>query len=107
MTAWLDSSEQEYEAYDDYGEASRAERLRRARARRAREQRQQNARTRAGAAGPARRGVAPPSQQRTAAAIRTLDLESKVADDSLRSAISAQGRQIARNQWATAAGVVV
>ena len=44
-------------------------------------------------------------QQQTAAAIRTLDLETKVQEDAFRAAIAAANRRTTRSEYAVAAGV--
>jgi Bacterial Ig-like domain (group 2) len=47
----------------------------------------------------------PAPQRKTAAAIRNLDLETKVQDDRLRAAIAAQGKRMSRSEYAAVVGV--
>jgi hypothetical protein len=114
---WLDRAEMESAEYDDsesaelyeggegedYGEESRAAaRRRQAQQRRVALRRQRElARARATARP---RPVAPPPRPSTTAAIRTLDLETKVQEDTFRNAITAQNRRMSRSEYAAVAG---
>lgn len=116
---WQDSGEAEFDAYEDaaddygeaeaeaeYGEESRAERRRRARIALARRrQAETRARARAARYSPMGRVPSRPMQQ-TAAAVRTLDLESKVAEDRLRSSVSSQSQRMSRAEYSAAAAVI-
>ena len=126
-TTWFDDVDVDTEAYDDgeavatdglgdgedYDEASRETRARRAAAARARRRRallarenrrraQMQARARAG--DPTRRGSTAPVPPQAAAAIRTLDLQSKVQEDTFRSALAAQAKRMNRADYAAVAG---
>lgn len=98
----FDESDSDGEDFD--GEASSARR-RRARARRVElaRRRQAVARNRTGAGVPATASTA----QRTASAVRTLDLENKVQEDTFRNAIAAQNKRLARGEYAAVAGAAV
>ena len=123
---WTDDPDIEAAEYDEseadgFGESdgesdldseeSRAERRRRARARAQRVAlaRRRQAATRARAV--AKRqpsAVSTPSTQRaTASAARTLDLETKVQEDTFRNAIKAQNKRISRGEYAAVAGAAV
>jgi hypothetical protein len=104
-TAEYDDSEGELlDAESDYDESrsAAARRRRMAQQRRvalATRRRQAMARRRPGMA------VAQPSpQQRTVAAIRNLDLETKVTEDTHRSAIIAQNKRMSRSEYAAVVG---
>jgi hypothetical protein len=124
---WTDDPDSEAAEYDDseadgFGESdgesdldseeSRAERRRRARARAQRvalaRRRQAEARARAVAKRQPSAVSTPSSQQRaTASAVRTLDLETKVQEDTFRNAIKAQNKRISRSEYAAVAGAAV
>lgn len=119
-----DSEGEDYEAedYDGEGEgedfenarrnalrrqrAARARRIRAARARQVRAARQRSAQARRRGVAPAPR-PAPTTPRQTVAAIRTLDLENKVGEDSLRTAIARSNRRATRATYATVAGVAI
>jgi Bacterial Ig-like domain (group 2) len=117
---WLDEAEMESaeydeseagEAYDEgngegeYGEESRSsrERRRQAYARRVALARRRQELARARAGGRRYPGVVPPRPS-TDAAIRTLDLETKVQGDTFRGAVSSQNRRMSRSEYAAVAG---
>jgi hypothetical protein len=115
-----DDLDGEDESYLDGEDAeSRASRRRRARARRmalarrrqalARSRAQIRARTQPGAVSRPRPTPAPVRQPApsAAAAIRSVDLEAKVADDSLRREIAAQRKRMNRSDYAAVAGLAV
>lgn len=118
-TMWLDEAEMEAAEYDDsesgelydesdgedYGEESRtaAARRRQAQQRRVALARRRQALARARSAPRARPG-AMPVRPSTAAAIRNLDLETKVQEDSFRNSISMQNRRMSRSEYAAVAG---
>ena len=100
---------------EDLDAESRASQARRRRARARRvalaRRRQATARARGLARQPARQptGV-PPAQRATAAtarAVRTLDLETKVQEDTFRNAIAAQNKRMSRGEYAAVAGAAV
>jgi hypothetical protein len=107
-----DSEAEDYEAdYDSEGEDyedARSDALRRqraARARRLRAARQQMSRDRRVTGTRVARPPATPRQ--TVQAIRNLDLETKVGEDSLRAAIERANRRATRATYATVAGVAI
>lgn len=104
----LDSGDFDSES-DDAESRSAAARRRRARQRRAALARRRQAVARARARGLARRASAPrPSPQRaTASAIRNLDLETKVQEDTFRGAIAAQNKRMSRSEYAAVVGAAV
>jgi hypothetical protein len=123
---WTDDTDMESAEYDDseaeglfgdsdvdsedYDAESRATdaRRRRARARRVALARRRQATARART--PARRqpsAVGKSPQSATAAAVRTLDLETKVQEDTFRNAIAAQNRRASRGEYAAVAGAAV
>jgi hypothetical protein len=81
-----------------------AQRRRVALARRSQAQARARARTR-GRPTPTRPRVATPRS--TVSAIRNVDLESKVAQDNARRALSAQGKRMSRSEYAAVAGVAI
>jgi hypothetical protein len=118
---WAEYDEGDGELYDDSesddSEESRAAARRRRQAQQRRvanaRRRQATARSRAKPKTP-RPGKAvtrpapkprPAPQRKTAAAIRDLDLETKVQDDRLRAAIAAQGKRMSRSEYAAVVGV--
>ena len=120
---WLDDTDMESaeyddaeaEAYDDseseYGDDSRTTAARRrrqqAQQRRVTLARRRQAMSRARALPPARPGtaVAPVAAQRqTVAAIRNLDLETKVQEDNVRTALAAQNKRMSRSEYAAVVG---
>lgn len=122
MTMWLDDTDIESAEYDDsesselydgseaYDEASRstAAQRRRARQRRValarRRQAQAQARSTAGSRTPTA-SARTPAQRETVAAIRNLDLETKLHEDGFRNAISAQNKRMNRSEYAAVLGV--
>jgi hypothetical protein len=126
-TLWTDDLDSESAEYDDSenlwgdtdadsdvdsedldAEASRADRRRQARARARRvalaRRRQAAARSRTVAR---RQPSAVTPQKATAAAVRTLDLETKVQEDTFRKAIAAQNKRMSRGEYAAVAGAAV
>jgi hypothetical protein len=118
-TTWLEEAEMEAAEYDDseggelydesdledYGEESRAAAARRRQAQRRRVAlaRRRQALARARSAARARPG-AMPARPSAATAIRTLDLETKVQEDSFRNAISMHNRRMSRAEYVAVAG---
>jgi hypothetical protein len=107
---------------EDLGEESRADRRRRERQRRIMLERQRQAQQRqarrppppARRAGVPQRPSAPqgprpsaPGQRQTIRAIRSLDIETKVGQDSLRRALEESNRRASRATWAAVAGATV
>lgn len=102
---------------EEFGEESRAARRRRERQRQIllERQRQAQLRRQRRPPSPAQRPVVPqrpvrpsgPSQRQTITAIRSLDLETKVGQDSLRRAMEESNRRAARATWAAVAGTAV
>ncbi|KGN39945.1 Ig-like domain-containing protein [Knoellia aerolata] len=102
--AW-DDSEDDFDSETDDAEDARSDAIRRARARRI-----ALARRRMGAARVRRPSAAvtgPTTPRQTVAAIRSLDLETKVGEDSLRRAIERSNRRATRATYATLASVAV
>lgn len=97
------------ESYDGEDEESRARRRRRARALRRARLAQARARARARARGPRPAGAMPATRPAAsaAAAIRSVDLESKVANDSLRREMISQRKRMTRSEYAAVAGIAV
>jgi hypothetical protein len=96
----------ESETWDEESRSA-AERRRRARQRRIAlaNRRREQARARSMARSRPVPAPARATQQQTAAAIRTLDLETKVQEDAFRAAIAAANRRTTRSEYAVAAGV--
>jgi hypothetical protein len=99
---------------EDYDAESRASQARRKRARARRvalaRRRQATARARSVARQPARQPSVPSAQRATAAAaraVRNLDLETKVQEDTFRSAITAQNKRMSRGEYAAVAGAAI
>lgn len=97
------------EAYDSESRTSRARRARQRRAALAqRKQALAQARSRALVRGAARPPTtAGPAQRAAASAIRTLDLENKVQEDTFRTAFAAQSKRLSRAEYAAVAGAAV
>ncbi|HEY1324805.1 MAG TPA: Ig-like domain-containing protein, partial [Streptosporangiaceae bacterium] len=93
-------------AYDSLGEESRAARRQRERQRQIMLARQRQLR-RQQPPGQGPRPVPPPGQRQAITAIRSLDLETKVSQDSLRRALEASNRRAARATWAAVASAAV
>src|ERR1700691_4362110 len=94
---------------EEFGEESRSARRRRERQRQIMLARQRQAQVRRQRmVPPARRSAAPPGGSRpTITAMRSLDLESKVGQDSLRRAIEESTRRASRATWAAVASATV
>jgi uncharacterized protein YjdB len=119
---WLDDLDVESAEYDDSespfddaaesddSESRDARRRRQAQQRRVALARRRQAMARSRAMpGPARPGAAlapVPAQRQTVAAIRELDLETKVGEDKLRAAITAQRKRMTRSEYAAVLGAV-
>ncbi len=103
-----DSDSEDFDSEDTDAEASAADRRRRARARARRvalaRRRQAAARARSVAR---RQPSAVTPQKATAAAVRTLDLETKVQEDSFRNALAAQNKRMSRGEYAAVLGAAV
>jgi hypothetical protein len=103
--------------YEEFGEESRAARRRRERQRQILLERQRQAQLRRSRrpTSPARRPLVPqrpvrpsgPAQRQTITAIRSLDLETKVGQDSLRRAVAESNRRATRATWAAVGGTAV
>lgn len=99
-------------AYDAFGEESRSARRQRERQRQrqimlARQRQAQLRRQRAPVQVQRPAPPAGPSPRQTITAIRSLDLETKVGQDSLRQALEASNRRAARATWAAVASAAV
>jgi hypothetical protein len=102
-----DDSEGDYDSEADYdSEDTRADAARRARARRITLARRRMVQSRLRPSPPTPM-VRAPTPRQTVAAIRNLDLETKVGEDSLRRALDQSNRRAARATWATVASVAV
>ncbi len=111
---WAEYDEGDGELYDD-SESDDSEESRAAarRKRQAQQRRVANARRRQATARsrakpktprPGKAVTRPAPQRKAAAAIRNLDLETKVQDDRLRAAITAQGKRMSRAEYASVVG---
>lgn len=101
-----DSESDDYEAnYDDDGEDVRSDAIRRRRLARARRLRDQQRRAQTAVTVAPR--PAPSTARQTVAAIRNLDLQTKVGQDSLRSAIERSKRRAARANHVSIASVAI
>lgn len=102
--------EADYEANDDGdGEDARSDAIRRRRVARARRLQNQRRMSQVRAQTPATVATrpAPPTARQTVTAIRNLDLETKVGQDSLRAKIERANRRAARANYATVASVAI
>lgn len=100
---WDDTDSEDYDA-----ESRSSERQRRARQQRIvqarRRQAQASARARAGTRAASPVGPAPATPQQAVAAIRNLDLDTKVQEDNFRRATSTQNKRMSRSEYAAVAG---
>jgi len=103
-----DDSESDFDS-EDLDQESRASSARRRREhqRRVALARRRQAQAKARARGGARKvpsPARPPAQRETVTAIRNLDLETKVQEDTFRRAIAAQGKRMSRSEYAAVLG---